>query len=81
MSRTLRGWIFLNVNYVLNLPSMVRLLFLINQKNFDALKDIFYSTKDNTEKALELIKMYSAENSTEAFLNIDNLDSAGHRAH
>ena len=24
--------------------------FLINQKNFDALKDIFYSTKDNTER-------------------------------
>ena len=36
--------------------------------------DIFYSIKDNQEKAIELIKMYSANNSTEAFLDIDNMD-------
>jgi hypothetical protein len=50
------------------------LLHLVEEKQFDALRDIFYSTKDNSQQALELIKMYSAKNSTEAFLNINNLD-------
>jgi hypothetical protein len=48
--------------------------FLVQEKSFDALRDIFYSTKDNKEKAFELIKMFSAQNSSEAFLNLDNLD-------
>ena len=50
------------------------LLFLVQEKNYDALRDIFYSIKNNQEKAIELIKMYSAKNSAEAFLDIDNLD-------
>jgi hypothetical protein len=50
------------------------LLFLVQEQSFDALRDIFYSTKDNKEKALELVKMFSANNSGEAFLNIDNLN-------
>ena len=50
------------------------LLFLVQEKNYDALRDIFYSIKNNTEKAIELIKMYSAANSSEAFLDIDHLD-------
>ena len=40
------------------------LLHLVEEKQFDALRDIFYSTKDNSQQALELIKMYSAKNST-----------------
>ena len=32
------------------------LRFLINQKSFDALKDIFYSTKDNTERGFGVDK-------------------------
>ena len=50
------------------------LLFLVREKNYDALRDIFYATKNNTEKASELIKMYSAANSSEAFLDMDHLD-------
>ena len=50
------------------------LLFLVQEKSFDALRDIFYSIKDNKEKAIELIKMFSAKNSAEAFLDIDNMD-------
>jgi hypothetical protein len=50
------------------------ILYLVENKNYDALKNIFYATKNNTEKALELIKMYSAANSNEAFLDIDHLD-------
>jgi hypothetical protein len=50
------------------------LLFLVQEQKFDALRDIFYSIKNNREKALDLITMFSAENSSEAFLNINNLD-------
>lgn len=50
------------------------LLFLVEEKSFDALRDIFYSIKDNREKAVELIKMFSAKNSAEAFLDIENMD-------
>lgn len=50
------------------------LLFLVKEGASDALRDIFYSTKNNTEKALGLIKMFSAKNSAEAFLDINNID-------
>ena len=50
------------------------LLFLVQEKSFDALRDIFYSIRDNREKAVELIKMFSAKNSAEAFLDIENMD-------
>jgi hypothetical protein len=50
------------------------LLFLVKEKNYSALRDIFYATKNNTQKANDLIKMYSAANSSEAFLEMDHLD-------
>jgi hypothetical protein len=37
------------------------LLFLVQKKSYDTLRNIFYSIKDNKEKAIELIKMYSAK--------------------
>ena len=50
------------------------LLYLVQKKSFDILRDIFYSIKENKEKAVELIKMFSAKNSAEAFLDIKNMD-------
>lgn len=49
-------------------------LFLAETKNYEALNDIFYNTANNVEKASKLITMFSAKDSVEAFLNINNLD-------
>ena len=50
------------------------LLFLVKEKSYDTLSEIFYNTKNNTEKAIQLIKMLSAKNSSEAFLDISHLN-------
>ena len=50
------------------------LLYLVKEKNYNALRDIFYATKNNTQKANELIKMSYSTNSSEAFLDMDHLD-------
>lgn len=50
------------------------LLFLVKEKSDAILFEIFYTTKNNTEKAARLIKMLSAKDSIEAYLDISNLD-------
>ncbi len=50
------------------------LLFLVKSRKYKMLNEIFYNTKDNKDKAGKLIRMFSAKNSVEAFLNINNLD-------
>lgn len=50
------------------------LLFLVKAKSFGALADMFYSTKNNLEKANQLIKLLSAKDGAEAFLDISNLN-------
>jgi hypothetical protein len=49
------------------------LQFLIKEKKYDALNDIFYNSRNNVEKAQRLIKMFCAKNSAEAFLDLDTL--------
>ena len=49
-------------------------LFLVKQRAYDLLADIFYNTVNNTEDATRLTKMLSADNSGDAFLNINDLD-------
>jgi hypothetical protein len=50
------------------------LLFLKKEKSYDALKEIFYSSRNNIERARNLIRMLSAEDSSEAYLNLNNLN-------
>ena len=50
------------------------LLYLMQLKNFDALTETFYATKDNLEKAESLIRQIDADDGADAFLAIDNLD-------
>jgi hypothetical protein len=50
------------------------LLFLEREKSHDTLKDIFYSSKDNVERAQTLAKMLAADDSIEAYLDISNLN-------
>ncbi|MDQ3186182.1 MAG: peptidoglycan-binding protein [Pseudomonadota bacterium] len=50
------------------------LLFLVKEKSDAVLSEIFYNTKNNTEKATRLIKILSAKDSVEAYLDISNLD-------
>ncbi|WP_115712208.1 peptidoglycan-binding protein [Legionella sainthelensi] len=50
------------------------LLFLVKQRAYDILSEIFYATVNHIEEATNLIKMLSADNSADAFLNIDDLD-------
>lgn len=49
-------------------------LFLVKEKKYEALNDLFYTTKNNAEKAGKLIAMFSAKSSTEAFFDITTLD-------
>lgn len=50
------------------------LLFLLKEKSYDALNQVFYNTVDEKGKAENLIKMLSARNSADAYLNINNLN-------
>lgn len=50
------------------------LLFLVNEKNHLILEEIFYSQLNKAEQAETLIKMINADSSSEAFLDIENLD-------
>lgn len=50
------------------------LLFMVDNKNYGMLNDLFYNSINNLERAEKLITMFSAPNSIEAFLNINNLD-------
>ena len=50
------------------------LLFLEKKRRFDVLFDVFYATKDETARATELVRMLAAADSTQAYLDITNLD-------
>jgi hypothetical protein len=50
------------------------LLFLTREKQHDALKEIFYASVDNLERARNLARMASSDNSIEAFFNINTID-------
>jgi hypothetical protein len=50
------------------------LLFLTKENAHAALERIFYTTKDNVEQARALIRMIAASDSSEAFLDINNLN-------
>ncbi|MFN8485191.1 MAG: peptidoglycan-binding protein [Anaerolineae bacterium] len=50
------------------------LLFLQQQNAHDALKEIFYNTKDNLDQAQALIRKLTATDSSEAYLDIEHLD-------
>lgn len=50
------------------------LLFLQKEKAHEALKDIFYTSKDAVDQARALVKMLQTENGAQAFLGIDSLD-------
>jgi hypothetical protein len=52
------------------------LLFLVKEKKFDALDELFYSTRDNVERARKLAAMYSAESGVEAFFGTQTLKPA-----
>jgi hypothetical protein len=50
------------------------LLYLMQQKSFDTLSEIFYSDRDNADSANKLATMLQAEDGIDAYLNIDTLD-------
>lgn len=50
------------------------LLYLVKNENHNELENIFYSSKDNTQQAIALVKAIDAEDSSDAFLSIDTLD-------
>lgn len=50
------------------------LLYLVREKKYNVLTELFYNTKSNTEKALRLIKMLSTDDSAEAFFDISHLN-------
>lgn len=50
------------------------LLYLVKERNDQALKEIFYATRNSTEQAQALIRMLAAESSSDAYLDIEHLD-------
>lgn len=50
------------------------LLYLVQKKNYAALKQLFYTSKDKTLKALSLIQLLSAKNVIEAYMHLDQLN-------
>ena len=50
------------------------LLYLVAQKHFGALTDVFYATKNNLDDADRLMRQINAEDGGDAILNIDNLN-------
>lgn len=50
------------------------LLFLVKEKSYDALAEIFYATKNNADKAQQLIKMLAAKDTGESFLDFEHLN-------
>ena len=50
------------------------LLYLVKEKSYGALEEIFYSRKDNAVEAQKLLRMLSASNGAEAYLDIESLD-------
>lgn len=50
------------------------LLFLTEHGNFTELSNIFYSVKNNSMKAVELVKTLSALQFVDGYLNLDNMD-------
>nr|MDU9043676.1 hypothetical protein [Candidatus Electrothrix aestuarii] len=50
------------------------LLFLVEKESYDILKKIFYTSMDRTDQASALLKIISAKDSSEAFLDIENFD-------
>lgn len=50
------------------------LLFLVKEKSYDALAEIFYVIKDNRDKAQQLIKMLTAKDSGESYLDFEHLN-------
>ncbi|MGH8691806.1 MAG: hypothetical protein ACREUS_12355, partial [Burkholderiales bacterium] len=52
------------------------LLFLVKERKFDALNQLFYSTRDNVGRARKLAEMYSASSGAEAFFDTTTLKPA-----
>ena len=52
------------------------LLFLVDNKAVDALASVFYSSKDNSGRAEQLVTMLAAANAVDAYLDISTLDPA-----
>jgi hypothetical protein len=50
------------------------LLFLVKERNERVLKEIFYTSRNTIEQARTLMRMLAAENSSDAYLDINNLD-------
>lgn len=50
------------------------LLFLVKERNDRVLKEMFYTSRNTIEQARTLIRMLAAENSSDAYLDINNLD-------
>ncbi|HSF44754.1 MAG TPA: hypothetical protein VLA58_02045, partial [Chitinophagaceae bacterium] len=50
------------------------LQFLLKSKNFDALKDSFYTSNNREENAIALTNALAATNTEDAYLNLENLN-------
>ena len=50
------------------------LLHLVENKNFKALGEIFYASRDRTEEARQIIAKIEADDGAEAFLSIETID-------
>lgn len=50
------------------------LLYLASQKNYAALKQVFYSANDNTSKAKSVVDMLAASNVIEGYMDLDHLN-------
>jgi hypothetical protein len=50
------------------------LLFLVRGKHHEALKDIFYASKDDLDAAEQLARMTEADDPVDAFLNLDHMN-------
>lgn len=53
------------------------LQFLVKEKKYDVLHELFYSSRDNAERARELVRMHSARDAGEAFFDTSSMDPAG----
>jgi hypothetical protein len=52
------------------------LQFLVKEKNYDALQELFFASRDNAARARELVRMYSARDAGEAFFDTSAMDPA-----
>lgn len=69
---SLQNSLISQLNYESSLAGV--LLFLTENKNFRGLKELFYSSKDNSKTMADLSALVNALDAKDAFLNIDNID-------